>query len=232
MRLTCPCCGATNSLETLLNDAAARHAVARALSLPAGLGPGLLRYLGMFRPPQRSLTWDRVAKLLDELIVMIDAGQIQRHGRAWPAPIAAWKAALDEIAGRRSLDLPLKSHGYLLEIIAGISNKAEAVAEAEEEKRRHRPREGVQNGMQGISALLQNLPHPSPSSASASAGLVEAELVEAELAEPPFDRLRARGVKDSPSRTPPPAAFLALRQKLMGTDNLASRAGETLEPPA
>jgi hypothetical protein len=225
MRLICPCCGGTFSLEIALNDADARQSVARAMALPAGLSSGLLRYLGMFRPAQRSLPWPRVAKLLDELLAMIDAGQIQRNGRFWPAPIATWKAALDEIAERRSLELPLKSHGYLLEIIAGISNKAEAVAEAEQEKRRHAPREGVQNGMQGIGALLNNFPHPSPSSSSA-------EPVEAGLVEPPFDRLRARGVKDSPPRTPPSAAFLALKQKLMGTDNLASRAGETLEPPA
>lgn len=209
MRLTCPCCGATNSLETLLNDAAARQAVARALSLPAGLGPGLLRYLGMFRPPQRSLTWDRVAKLLEELIAMIDAGQISRHGRFWPAPIAAWKAALDEIADRRSLDLPLKSHGYLLEIIAGISNKAEAVAEAEQEKRRHRPREGVQTGMQGINALLQNLP-------AAPEGREGGEVL---------TELR-------PDRVPPPAAFLALRQKLMGQVAMPAPTAEDYDPPA
>lgn len=139
MRLTCPCCGATLSLEALLNDAAARQAVASALTLPAGLGAQVLRYLGLFRPPQRSLTWDRAAKLLEELNTMISAGQIQRHGRAWPAPVEYWQRALDEIATRQ-LDLPLKSHGYLLEIIAGLGNKVEAQAEADEEARRRHPR--------------------------------------------------------------------------------------------
>lgn len=230
MRLICPCCGGTFSLEIALNDADARQSVARSMALPAGLSSGLLRYLGMFRPAQRSLPWPRVAKLLDELLTMIDAGQIQRNGRFWPAPIATWKAALDEIAERRSLKLPLKSHGYLLEIIAGISNKAEAVAEAEQEKRRHAPREGVQNGMQGIGALLNNFPPPSPSSSSAEP--VEAKPVEAGLVEPPFDRLRARGVKDSPPRTPPSAAFLALRQKLMGQVAMPAPTAEDYEPPA
>ncbi len=139
MRLTCPCCGATLSLEALLNDAAARQAVASALTLPAGLGAQVLRYLGLFRPSQRSLTWDRAAKLLEELSAMIGAGQIQRHGRAWPAPVEYWQRALDEIATRK-LDLPLKSHGYLLEIIAGLGNKIEAQAEADEEARRRHPR--------------------------------------------------------------------------------------------
>ncbi len=139
MRLTCPCCGATLSLEALLNDAAARQAVASALALPAGLDARLLRYLGLFRPPQRSLTWDRAARLLEELNTMISAGQIQRHGRAWPAPVEYWQRALDEITNRQ-LDLPLKSHGYLLEIIAGLGNKAEAQAEADIEARRRRSR--------------------------------------------------------------------------------------------
>jgi hypothetical protein len=134
MRLTCPCCGATVSLEALLNDTAARHAVAIALALPANLGPRLLRYLSLFRPAQRSLTWDRAAHLLGELQAMIDAGQIQRQGRSWAVSPSAWQTALDEMLERRaSLTLPLKSHGYLLEILAGQANQAEARQEAQVE---------------------------------------------------------------------------------------------------
>jgi hypothetical protein len=134
MRLTCPCCGATLSLEALLNDVAARQAVAAALALPANLGPRLLRYLALFRPPNRSLTWERVARLLGELQAMIDAGHIQRHGRPWTVNPAAWQAALDEMLERRaSLTLPLKSHGYLLEILAGQASQAEARQEAQTE---------------------------------------------------------------------------------------------------
>ena len=118
MRLTCPCCGATLSLEALLNDVAARQAVATALALPAALGPRLLRYLGLFRPAQRSLTWDRAASLLAELQTMIDAGHIRRHGRSWPAPHAAWQTALDTVLERKNLTLPLKSHGWLYEVIS------------------------------------------------------------------------------------------------------------------
>jgi hypothetical protein len=40
------------------------------------------------------------------------------------------------ISKRDKLTLPLKSHGYLLEIIAGYGNKAEAKAEAQTEARR------------------------------------------------------------------------------------------------
>lgn len=150
MRLTCPCCGATNSLEALLTDAAARQAIAAALALP-GLGDRLVRYLGLFRPQGRGLTWDRVARLLEELNTALAAGQIERHGQVWPAPLDYWKLALDQILDARpTLTLPLKSHGYLYEILVGLSRKAtEASAarqEADAERARARARAGDRHG--------------------------------------------------------------------------------------
>lgn len=143
MRLTCSCCGAAYSLDVLLADQSARNAVASALALPAGLGEQLLRYLALFRPPQRALAWDRAAKLLAELNADIAAGQIKRDGRIWAAPLDYWMQALDAtLAARSNLVLPLKNHGYLYAIIAGISSGAEARAEDAEAARRHRPREG------------------------------------------------------------------------------------------
>ena len=68
---------------------------------------------------------------------MIKAAEINRNGRTWPAPQAYWKAALEEIVIKRgTLQLPLKSHGYLLEIICGMAGKAEAVQEKKVEERR------------------------------------------------------------------------------------------------
>jgi len=143
MRLSCPACGATHSLESLLADSHARASVATALALPAGLADRVLRYLSLFRPPQRALAWDRAAKLLAELNADIAAGQIKRDGRIWAAPLDYWMQALDAtLAARSNLVLPLKNHGYLYAIIAGISSGAEARAEDAEEARRHRPREG------------------------------------------------------------------------------------------
>ena len=158
MRLTCPCCGATLSLEALLNDTAARQAVATALSLPADLGPRLLRYLGLFRPAQRSLTWERAASLLNELHGLIEAGEIRRHGRSWRVSPADWASALDEIQGRRpSLTLPLKSHGYLLEILAGLASQTEARHEQQREEDRRQPRPNTGSGMQSIQSLMANV---------------------------------------------------------------------------
>jgi hypothetical protein len=56
------------------------------------------------------------------------AAQIERNGRTWPAPLEYWKAALEHMVQLRDqakLQLPLKSHGYLLEVIVGMGDKAE-----------------------------------------------------------------------------------------------------------
>ena len=126
MRLTCPCCGAAYGLEVLLADRAAREAVVAALALPSALGERLLRYVGLFRPRERALSWDRAARLLTELQAAINAAQIERDGRVYPAPVEYWKQAIDQMVdGRDRLTLPLKSHGYLFEIIVGMHRQAE-----------------------------------------------------------------------------------------------------------
>lgn len=134
MRLTCPCCGAAYSLEVLLADAAARQAVVAALGLPAGLGERLLRYLALFRPRERALSWERAARLLDELNAAVAAGQIERNGQIWAAPLDYWKTAIDQMLdGRDRLSLPLKSHGYLYEIIVGMNQRASEQRAARQE---------------------------------------------------------------------------------------------------
>jgi len=141
MQITCPCCFARCSIEAALTDDDARRAVAAALKMPAPLGDLILRYIGLFRAPKRALSWDRAARLIEDLLAPMQAGRIDRHGRTWAAPLEAWKAALTEMIDRRDkLQLPLKSHGYLFEIIAAQANKGEAQAEAKtEEQKRSRP---------------------------------------------------------------------------------------------
>lgn len=135
MRMTCPSCGAVTSLDVLLGNEAARSLLVMALE-QTQTGRRLIRYVALFRPVQRQLSWDRVASLLGDLLDMIKEGRIDRHGRLWAAPETVWIAALDEIIAKRDegkLTLPLKSHGYLLEIITGQANKAEAAAETRKE---------------------------------------------------------------------------------------------------
>lgn len=139
MNLACPGCGAEMTLDVLIGHEGAREAVLAALQLPAPLGKLLVQYLAMFRPRKRQLSWARVSALLEELRVPIAAAEISRNGRTWPAPLEYWRAALEHMVLLRDqgkLQLPLKTHGYLLEVIVGMSDKAERKAEGDRELHR------------------------------------------------------------------------------------------------
>lgn len=137
MKLTCPACGATASLDVLIGHEGARNAVITALGLPAPLGKQLVQYVALFRPASRNLSMDRLESLLSELQPMIEAAKIERNGRIWSAPMEYWKSALEEMVNKRDkLTLPLKSHGYLFTIIEGYSSKAEAKQETQIEQQR------------------------------------------------------------------------------------------------
>lgn len=148
MRLTCPACGAEMTLDVAVAHEGARAATLTALELPAALGKQLIAYVSLFRPPKRQLSHDRLAAILGELLPMIQSAQIERNGRTWPAPIEYWRAGIEAMLAKRDADrlqLPLKSHGYLLEIIAGMANAAEGKAETKRETERAYPYAQVRN---------------------------------------------------------------------------------------
>ncbi len=217
MRMTCPSCGASSSLDALIGHEAARTSLVQALE-QTPVGKRLIRYLALFRPQgagrgckadesattthrpaQRQLSWDRVASLLGELLDMIRDARIERHGRTWAAPVETWIAAIDEIITRRDegkLTLPLKSHGYLLEVIAGQAGKAEAAAETGKEAvargvtpvgdhashRDFKPQkkaeksspESAKAGMDQVKQALKTHPHPNPLPPAGEGALKEA----------------------------------------------------------
>lgn len=237
MRLTCPCCGATESLDSALSAAAAKDFALQALRAPDALAERLYRYLGLFRPRERVLSWPRAAKLLAELNDAIAAGQIQRDGRAWAAPLDYWMQALDAtLDARPTLVLPLKNHGYLYAIIAGISSSAAARAEEAEEARRRRPREdrpaifctaagavvtGTRTSQPGIAAALAqnerfrakiplNESYPITTPDGARINTDTGEVLTA----------------TRPTRVPPPEQFRALSERLRGTTR-PENTGET-----
>jgi hypothetical protein len=135
MKLTCASCGAIASLDVMLSNESAREALLLAFKMPAPLGRLLVQYLGLFRPESRNLSFDRVAKLLGELQPLIDAGQFDRNHHTWAAPVDIWVAGIEAVLSKRhTIDLPLKSHGYLLEVMAGMCNRVEAQAESKKEE--------------------------------------------------------------------------------------------------
>lgn len=122
MKTRCPCCGATLSLDVLVAHEGAREALQAAFRLSDRLGAAVVRYLSLFRPEQRELSLDRVAKLLAEIMPDIQSQRISRDGKVYEAPIEAWVWGIDQAIQARDagrLKLPLKSHGWLYEVISG-----------------------------------------------------------------------------------------------------------------
>jgi hypothetical protein len=118
----CPNCGAANSLDSLVSDAEAAEVLKMLLELDADIGKAAIRYIGLFRPAKSQLSWARTAKLLNELLPMIKAQEAARDGVCFPAPTEAWIHGFNETVNARDqgrLKTPLKSHGYLYEILAG-----------------------------------------------------------------------------------------------------------------
>lgn len=121
MNIKCPNCGAVHSLDSLINDADASSVLRAVLEMDAEMGKAAIRYVGLFRPAKSQLSWARTAKLLNELIPMIKAQEVVRDGVSSPAPAEAWLHGFNETVNARDqgrLKLPLKSHGYLLEIVS------------------------------------------------------------------------------------------------------------------
>lgn len=121
MNIKCPNCGAVHSLDSLINDADASAVLRAVLEMDVEMGKAAIRYVGLFRPAKSQLSWARTAKLLNELMPMIKAQEAVRDGVFSPAPAEAWLHGFNETVNARDqgrLKLPLKSHGYLLEIVS------------------------------------------------------------------------------------------------------------------
>lgn len=120
MKTRCPNCGATISLDSLIAHDAARDALVEVFKLSGALGKAIVRYLGLFRPANRDLSMDRVARLVAELVPDIQAQRIQRNRQVFEAPVEAWVWAMEQAVHARDngrLTLPLKGHGYLYEVL-------------------------------------------------------------------------------------------------------------------
>lgn len=126
MLVKCPACGSRNSLDALIDDEAASNAVKIALSL-SPVGKLLIKYLALFRPANKTLAMSRVAVLLGELLPLIEAQLITRNGVQYGTSMEIWEAALNKVLEAREsgkLTPPLKTHGYLLEVLVNENVRA------------------------------------------------------------------------------------------------------------
>ena len=141
---TCPACGAEFDLTVAFACEEERRAFARLASVSIPLGTRVLKYIALFTPPKQRLTSAKKLKLLMQLLPDLERKVITHKGRDWTAPLDAWAQAIDQMLAARDaqrLELPMKGHGYLYAVLAGMADKHEAAQEAKrEEDARLRPR--------------------------------------------------------------------------------------------
>ena len=142
--ITCPACGAEFDLTVAFACEEERRAFARLASVSIPLGTRVLKYIALFTPPKQRLTSAKKLKLLMQLLPDLERKVITHKGRDWTAPLDAWAQAIDQMLAARDaqrLELPMKGHGYLYAVLAGMADKHEAAQEAKrEEDARLRPR--------------------------------------------------------------------------------------------
>lgn len=127
----CMMCGGRTPVELAVENEAASRAVTRCMQSLGDVGRGMLAYMALHRPPKRTLTWEKVARLLDELLTIYDSGKVTRDSITTPTTDAVWIAALAETRDAApTLDLPLEGHGYLMAVLAGMARKAQRAGDA------------------------------------------------------------------------------------------------------
>lgn len=157
MKVTCPACGSGFDIDAAVSDADARRFVDLVAGLQPAIAKPLIQYLALFRPEKTGLRWSRMLTLAQELVPMIRDARITRNGTAYAVPIESWAAALSMLADRpKNLQLPLKSHGYLLEILASQAEKVAAKGERAIEESR-RSRDFIVQGDRAIKSIGEKL---------------------------------------------------------------------------
>lgn len=119
MKCKCPACGAVFSLDVLLQHEQASQAVLSALSLNGEFGRLAVQYLGLFRPEKTMLSMERLAKVLNELLDLVNAGSFKRKGQQVNTGLESWIDGLNAVlTNRHAIKRPLTSHNYLLEVVS------------------------------------------------------------------------------------------------------------------
>ena len=190
MRLTCPSCQAQHGADAYLDEA--RDVLVLIASVPYGLAPLVLRYLGLFRPGKQVLRWAKAADILVELIGVMEKCELQFNRSTYAIPPEVWRPAFEDMLDRRAKLGKLDSHGYLWAVLISKAADIDAQAEREREANRRRPAPGFTPApvkAQGFSRIgFDGAQHPGPEGNSPRTEQTEGERREAAAA---FARLQA-----------------------------------------
>ena len=181
--IACPACGTELTLEHLVGSIDDERAFARLVALSVPMAHLVVLYIGFFRPEKQRLTLRKKVRLIAQLLPDLRREAIAHKGRDWPAPHATWALAIEQMLAARAagrLDLPLSGHGYLYAVLAGMADKAEALAEREREtERRTGPATGPRQAAvqvaktPALAALAEHEKHIAPMPTQARALLAQ-----------------------------------------------------------
>jgi hypothetical protein len=131
MRLTCPSCGATASVEAWQNDAYVRYFIEAIVALPSPVLRQTLAYLGLFRKNGKSLSWPQALGLARDMRSLVETGTVHWQGcETRPCTAEIWAAAME--ATLAAAPKGLKNHNYLRQV---AWEKAEELARKTETDR-------------------------------------------------------------------------------------------------
>jgi len=159
MRLVCPGCGCTASLEAWANDADCRATLAAIVKLPAPVPAAVLPYLSLFRPEARALTWKKVLKLVNELALLVGSGHVQVDKLvSRPCPARIWAQAMDDMVANFNGKRPhFKNHTYLRKVAYDLADSADVKQERQTINEERNPSSRQSTGPTKISQVLPDL---------------------------------------------------------------------------
>lgn len=170
--LSCPTCGSEFDLATVFANESDQQALARLVAVSFPIGSRVLQYIGLHTPAKQRLTAAKKIKLLLQLLPDLEREAINYKSRDWAVPLKLWADAIEQLLAKRDSDrieLPLKGHGYLYAMLAGMANDHEAAAERQREAElRNAGRAHSSAAPTSVNELLQNPgPRPQPQLAPA-----------------------------------------------------------------
>ena len=140
MLCTCPACGFHAPLLSFTAEQAAMDFARLMGRVPPQIAHLVEQYLQMFATPKHRPTFAKAVRVLVPLVEMIEGGSIRRSKRDWPLTLVQFSEGLAAVVAKRTeLVLPLRSHGYLLAVLAGAANQVEAKAEANAIEQQRQP---------------------------------------------------------------------------------------------
>jgi len=110
MKVKCPNCYTSYSLESAISDDAAREFSVLMADLPCDVSRPLIAYVGLFRSRSRSLAWDRALGLAREALAMSDHPDVL--ARALTETVESLRAKQQEGNWK-----PLTGHNYLKRVL-------------------------------------------------------------------------------------------------------------------